>query len=200
LAESRQQESFSEFPLLSPNQNASEPYASHITTGPDGNLWFTQEDLIKDQESTTVKQIGRITPSGSLTLFSVPAFGAFGGIVAGPDSALWFTERENYKIGRISTDGTLNPVVDRTIKPKTTTIGPDGNLWFTQSSNNVGRIVPADPPRPLLAATAPASRSVQGGKTATAFATHTQQQRGNRHGMGYCSTDGGACNIFVPDD
>ena len=65
-----------------------------ITTGPDGNLWFTEHDGNK---------VGRITPDGTITEFAVPtANGGQSGITAGPDNALWFTENAGNKIGRIT--------------------------------------------------------------------------------------------------
>ena len=50
--------------------------------------------------------------------------------------------------------------------------GPDGALWFTeQDANKIGRLVLPAATSPLFAATLPASRSIQIGNTATAFAT-----------------------------
>ncbi len=75
------------------------PY--QITTGPDGNLWFT---------NIAGNSIGRITPSGALTTFtnnSTIYFAA--GITTGPDGALWFTNEgpgfDSGSIGRITTSG-----------------------------------------------------------------------------------------------
>jgi streptogramin lyase len=72
-----------------------------ITTGPDGNLWFT---------AMSGNAIGRITTAGSLTaLFHLPRTcqNRFGcqplGISAGHDGNLWFVEFRGNKIGRIST-------------------------------------------------------------------------------------------------
>src|SRR2546426_819371 len=73
-----------------------------ITAGPDGNLWFTE---LKGN------QIGRITPSGAITEFPLPATCGFSGgcepegITAGPDGNLWFTEVIGNQIGRITTAG-----------------------------------------------------------------------------------------------
>ena len=57
-----------------------EPFG--LTTGPDGNLWFT-----------TFTGIGRMTPSGVSTSFTVPSVpscsGGQGNIVTGPDHLLW---------------------------------------------------------------------------------------------------------------
>src|SRR5437588_6931221 len=69
-----------------------------ITTGPDGNLWFTAGT-----------DIGRITTGGSATAFPLPTrcghkFGCEPfGITAGPDGNLWVTEFQGNKIGRIAT-------------------------------------------------------------------------------------------------
>jgi len=51
--------------------------ATSITTGPDGNIWFTESD----------NHIGQITPTGAITELSVPV-GVLG-ISAGPDGNLW---------------------------------------------------------------------------------------------------------------
>ncbi|MBV8155370.1 MAG: Virginiamycin B lyase, partial [Candidatus Eremiobacteraeota bacterium] len=64
-------------------------------------------------------------------------------IAVGPDGALWFTEFDQGKIGRITTDGTIDDHyklppfgVSRGI-----TTGPDGALWFTDCENNaIGRL------------------------------------------------------------
>src|SRR2546429_7016675 len=54
-----------------------------ITTGPDGNLWFTAGT-----------DIGRITTAGSVTAFPIPtASSGPQGITAGPDANLWLTYR-----------------------------------------------------------------------------------------------------------
>jgi len=68
-----------------------------ITSGPDGNLWFTEPE---------VNKIGRITPTGSVQEFALPT--TCGGncapseITGGPDGNLWFTENEGNHIGRIT--------------------------------------------------------------------------------------------------
>jgi virginiamycin B lyase len=66
-----------------------------ITMGPDGALWFTD---------TIANKIGRITTTGELSEFLLPAPNSLpSGITAGPDGALWFTGSDNSrgKIGRI---------------------------------------------------------------------------------------------------
>jgi streptogramin lyase len=123
-----------------PTSNAA---TDDITTGPDGNLWFTLD-------SSDVSRIGRITPSGTITLFTFPSSGNdylyLSGIATGPDGNLWFTYQDfttNVSaIGRITTSGsiTLIPTPTANSSPTDITAGPDGNMWFTEGVGNIGRI------------------------------------------------------------
>ena len=83
-----------------------------ITTGPDGNVWFTE--LYKDKTG----RVGRITPAGVVTDFPLPAgAGVPGPITSGPDGALWYVNSNQLavqagaagavtlSVGRISTAG-----------------------------------------------------------------------------------------------
>jgi virginiamycin B lyase len=73
--------------------------AVSITTGPDGNLWFTD---------TGTNAIGRMTPGGAVTTFAIPTPGSIPyRISAGPDGALWFVEGAGNKIGRVSVAGAV---------------------------------------------------------------------------------------------
>ena len=119
-----------EFPL----PNYSNP--REITSGPDGNLWFTEQ---------LGNNIGRVTTTGAVTEFSVPTGGSLPTeITAGADGNLWFTEGSSPgKIGQITTSGlaTEFPVLTANSTPNGITADPDGNLWFTETSaNNIGRI------------------------------------------------------------
>ena len=61
-----------------------------ITTGPDGNVWYT---------GYTGNSIARVTPTGVLTVFPVPTSGSLPyEITTGPDGNLWFTEYTGNKI------------------------------------------------------------------------------------------------------
>ena len=71
-----------------------------ITAGPDGNLWFTEGYAFGAQT-----QIGRITPAGATTYYSIPSRSSEGGITAGPDGNLWFTEYRSSKIGKLTPSG-----------------------------------------------------------------------------------------------
>jgi streptogramin lyase len=77
-----------------------EPFG--ITTGPDRQLWFTEDEAEK---------IGRITTTGQLSEFPLPTARSMpAGITTGPDGALWFTEEQGNRIGRITTSGQLREV------------------------------------------------------------------------------------------
>lgn len=104
-----------------PTQN-SNPHT--ITSGPDGALWFTEYSK---------SRIGRITTSGVVTEYPLPATSKPEGIVKGPDGALWFTEVDN-KIGRITTSGKVQEfslgASDQILND--ITAGPDGAVWFSE--------------------------------------------------------------------
>ena len=54
-----------------------------IVAGADGNIWFTNGGQYK---------VGRITPSGAISQFDLPAIvGGPGGITNGPDGNVWIT-------------------------------------------------------------------------------------------------------------
>jgi virginiamycin B lyase len=108
-----------------------------ITTGPDGNLWFTDYG----------GGIYRITTAGTMKKFTTPTPGSgTNGIAAGPDGSLWFTEEGADAIGRITTAGVITefPIPTTGAGPREITAGPDGNLWFTEySAYQIGRITPS---------------------------------------------------------
>jgi len=119
------------------------PFA--IAAGPDGALWFTE---------VCDNKIGRITTSGTVSLFTIPSANSDpSGIAAGPDGALWFTENTasscqgclsaGNTIGRITTSGSISEFTTPTASsgPFGIGAGPDGALWFTENNaNKIGRI------------------------------------------------------------
>lgn len=110
-----------------------------ITTGPDGNLWFT--DFYGNH-------IGRMTLGGTVTLFTIPTTNSQPmHITASPDGNLYFTECNGNNIGRITTAGDITEyaVYSASSCPTGITSGPDGNIWFTepmasQGSGKYGKI------------------------------------------------------------
>jgi streptogramin lyase len=104
-----------------------------ITTGPDGNLWFTEN---------SGEQIGKISPiTGNIIEYHMPVIGDDPeNIITSPGGDLWFTESDG-DIGAISpVTGViaLYPAGGNDI-----TTGPDGNLWFTEVCvNEIGTFSP----------------------------------------------------------
>jgi len=119
-----------EFPLP-----VSSHYLYRITSGPDGNLWFTQND----SKTGAYQAVGRMTPSGVLTEFDpfAPGITPYG-IIAGADGNLWLTEIRGNKLARMKTDGTITefPLQRPNSRPYEIISGPDGNLWITELLNN----------------------------------------------------------------
>lgn len=109
-----------------------------LTSGPDGNIWFTTFDG---------NQVGRVTTGGTFTMFTVPTSDSEPfGITSGPDGNLWFTEYAGNKIGRITPTGMITefPIPTSLSSPQDITSGSDGNLWFTElDGHKIGRITPA---------------------------------------------------------
>lgn len=108
-----------------------------LVTGPDGNLWFSE---------TTGPNIGKITPSGTITEYPVPSNASFvqtPWITNGPDGNLWFSDWGNNAIGKITTSGTITeyPITTSNAGPYVIVTGPDNNLWFYESNvDKIGRI------------------------------------------------------------
>jgi streptogramin lyase len=122
-----------------------------ITTGPDGNLWATEELGIF--EGNAYGTVDRVSPAGEVTQFPVdPDEPSLPGYPApGPDGNVWFGEfsADRHKIGKITPDGTATeytvPVGNATVNAVVT--GPDGNLWFThggaaRNDNGIQSVTP----------------------------------------------------------
>jgi streptogramin lyase len=120
-----------EYPVPTPNSG---PFA--ITTGPDGNLWFTEY------------YAGKVTSfdpnTGLFTEATPPTNDGPEGITTGPDGNLWFAEF--HKIGQIDpATGNLTEfsLIQESIRlrPVGITAGPPGDqhVWFTENSG-IGEI------------------------------------------------------------
>jgi len=82
------------YPLPTANSG---PFA--IVAGPDGNIWFTEDN---------VNQVGKMTTSGVVTEYPIPAAASRPeGITAGPDGNLWFTEASANKVAKVTTTGVI---------------------------------------------------------------------------------------------
>jgi streptogramin lyase len=100
-----------------------------LTAGPDGNMWFSEQ---------YTNNIGRMSPSGSVTEFNDPSADGFPtSITAGPDGNLWFSDKDG--IGKMTPSGgtTLYPFSNGA---PCLSGGPGGKVWFTDSNGNVDSI------------------------------------------------------------
>lgn len=137
---------FTGYPLTGFGLN---PLPYSLTTGPDGNIWFTVALKTLDG-SPAGGAIGRMTPSGTMTAFPVPTGNAFDNayglpITQGPDGNLWFCEQTAGKIAKITTSGAITEYQIPTSFSLPTGIagGPDGNVWFTEYNGKIGRVTPS---------------------------------------------------------
>jgi streptogramin lyase len=115
-----------------------------LTSGPDGNLWFT-EIAFDPQTQQETDKIGRIPPSGSpIDEFPLPTANAGpGAITTGPDGNLWFTENNASNIGRISTDGSIIREFPISAPASSISQGPDGRVFFIEPvPNRIGYMRP----------------------------------------------------------
>jgi streptogramin lyase len=116
-----------------------------LVAGPDGNLWFAGIRYVTEGFADVV---GRVTPQGEVTEFTVGVHAANVGlsdIAVGPDGNLWFTEGGRPKVGRITVGGQVAEftLADPQASPMSIAAGPDGNLWFTEfRGGKAGRVTP----------------------------------------------------------
>jgi virginiamycin B lyase len=121
-----------------------------ITTGPDGNLWATEELGVFD--GAVPGTIDRITPDGqTIDRFPIPVGqdqpGHLPGLIApGPDGNVWFTEyaADVHMLGRITPAGEITEFeLPGTVTNSVgVTTGPDGMMWVTQG--DAGDVVIVD--------------------------------------------------------
>jgi virginiamycin B lyase len=105
-----------------------------LTLGPDGNIWFVDDDT---------KKIGQMTPTGTVTEFALPGSQPFPmAIVKGPDGNLWFTDNGNNAVGRITTSGAVTefPAVTSGIQLFDIVAASDGNLYASSFLDRLERV------------------------------------------------------------
>jgi streptogramin lyase len=117
--------------------------ASGLTVGSDKNLWFAESDGQSSGPQTG--HIGRVTPSGQFTLFSLPPGAGPADVATGSDGNVWFVDNMLLKVGVITPNGQVMEFPPPSAPLLTNSLwsivaGPDGSLWFPESSNHIGRI------------------------------------------------------------
>jgi len=134
---------FTEYTIPVGNSNEGNPAPMRIAAGPDGAMWFTNNNS---------GYIGRITTTGVITQYPIPIAGACPqGITGGAaDGNLWFvaacgsSASPGGYIGRVTTAGAITeyPISNKSSQLEEITMGPDGNLWFTDGgTNSIGRVI-----------------------------------------------------------
>ncbi len=168
-----------------------------IVFGPDGNFWFAEFGT---------DRIGRITPTGAVTEFLLPAGSGPLNITVGPDRNLWFTENLGDRIGRINpfaggTDAIQASIAEFAVAgsgsaPNDIASGPDGALWFTQTgSDEIGRITTAGVVTNEF--TIPGAGSAPAGITAGPDGALWFTQAGSGQ-IGRITTDGSFTEFVIP--
>ncbi len=117
-----------------------------IVEGHEGDAWFTEY---------LSGRIARMTPSGELSEFPLPAGSRPVAITVAADGNFWFTEPESGRIGRITPAGAIKVYrLPSGVRPRMVAAGADGRIWFTEQSpaggptfggiaGHLGRITPA---------------------------------------------------------
>jgi len=110
--------------VTEPVTGLSNPF--EITTGADGNVWFTEP---------FIQRFGKVTPAGDVTFYSNGH--QIASIAPGPTGRLVFSSFSESRIGTISFDGVAraSPKVDESA-PTGIAMGPNGSVWFLGSGSN----------------------------------------------------------------
>lgn len=123
-------------------------YIEGFTIGPDGNAWFT--------ECGSPPQIGKVTPTGTLTEAAIPLSAAPSPatspapffITTGSDGNIWYVDYDNKAVGKATLSSGIATAFAEFQAPSSGSAnlihvvpGPDGALWFTDCGNGaIGRI------------------------------------------------------------
>ena len=106
---------------------AGEYSVDFMTVGPDGNVWFTD---------TNYDELGKVTPSGVVTIYSVRNSPA--GILTAPDGHLWYAGQG--VVVRMDAQGEYTefpvPTINSQGSVSALTIGGDGRFWYTYNDFN----------------------------------------------------------------
>jgi virginiamycin B lyase len=128
-----------EFELPRPNSGPGD-----ITAGADGAMWFVELSGGADGLKTNGNRIGRITMTGAIAEFPVPAQGPSPiNIAVGPDRNIWYTRGS--RLGRVAADGQITEFpLDAAARAVGLTAGSDrqpprrlvNRLWFADAGQN----------------------------------------------------------------
>lgn len=112
-----------------------------LVRGPNDTLWF-------GNGTTTGGTLGRMTPDGHLTMYTLSSVsGGLYSLAFGPDGALWFdvfgTNGNQNGIGRFTTPGDYTFYAVPEILNSDVIAGTENDIWFSlgaSNNNSIGRI------------------------------------------------------------
>jgi streptogramin lyase len=131
--------------------------ATDIVAGPDGNLWF-DVDQLAGLPPKPDGYVGRITPSGTSSLFTVPGGGQPEDIQVGADGNLWSRfsglysnpprpagpgKTPSFTVVRITSSGSVTELSEDSAQFAGYSVGPDGNRWWMTSDGMMRRTTPS---------------------------------------------------------
>jgi streptogramin lyase len=122
-------------------------FARAITSGADGNIWFSGFD---STDSGLVPLLGRLDPDTEVvTIFTTGVTALPVVLTPGPDGDVWFADQEG-GLGTVASDGTVTRFDLRTTPDldEPLTFDGDGNLWTTAwpvPASTPGRLVRTTP-------------------------------------------------------
>jgi hypothetical protein len=145
------------FQIPTPQGATYPPYAINLTTGPDGNIWFTQSPAFDSNGNPIfngTEMIGCMTPSGNVSEYTVPTLAAGTGsknttvgtyIAAGGDGNVWFVESIAGNIAKITPAGVITeyPLGIGTGVVIGLALGADSNMWVRSSTGKILRVTPS---------------------------------------------------------
>ncbi len=109
---------------------------ARITSGPDGDLWFTEPNT---------SDIAKFTISGRSTIFPTKTASALPWAIAeGSDGNIWFSEWNVGNFGKVTPRGIVTEYPSGLSQTKSIDahLGSDGNVWFGTDYNGIARITP----------------------------------------------------------
>lgn len=116
------------FPLTPHPSGVPNP-AREIIAGPDANVWYVRD----------YGQIGKVTPSGSITEYPVE-IGAETTIGLGADGSIWFGGGPSSRFGRITTSGSVTYVPNPIDSVRSIVGTPDGDVWLSGQTGSPFRV------------------------------------------------------------
>jgi streptogramin lyase len=119
-----------EFPTPTPNSG---PLG--ITSGPDGNVWFTEAG------GASPTPVGKIDTTGKITEFAADGATTVDSITTGPDGNLWYTV-PGVAVGRITPAGVAKNFAEPNVAHGIAT-GPDKHLYVVGGNDKIIEVAPS---------------------------------------------------------